>query len=145
MGGNKEWENRYNEVAGHPLTLRFIIEGENLPKDLRLCQPKLVNEDSKKIIQASVVNRCTELLTSYTIKWDFDGKVNGTKTIETCLASSMAETMSIDIPSDLEGYHHTLTLDVVSVNGEEDAIPENSHLVYEFIYSANHYPRTMVL
>lgn len=145
MGNSKEWENQYNDVIGHPLTLRFIIEGENLPKDLRLCQPKLVNEDSKNIIQASVVNRCTELLTSYTIKWDFDGKVNGTKTIETCLASSMAETMSIDIPSDLEGYHHTLTLDVVSVNGEEDAIQENSHLVYEFIYSANHYPRTMVL
>jgi thiol-disulfide isomerase/thioredoxin len=34
---------------------------------------------------------------------------------------------------------------VVSVNGIEDAIPANSHLVYEFTSSANHYPRKMVL
>ena len=145
MGGDKTWENRYNEETGHPLTLRFIIEGENLPKDLRLCQPKMVNEDSTNKIQVSVVNRCADLLTSYAIKWNFDGKVNGTKTIETCLASCLAETLEIDVPTELEGYHHTLTLDVVSVNGIEDAIPANSHLVYEFTSSANHYPRKMVL
>ena len=145
MDDKKQWVNQCNEFTGHPLTLRFIVEGENLPKDLRLCQPKLINDDLTNKIQVSVVNRCTELLTSYTVKWDYDGKVNGTKVIETCLASSLAESLEIIIPTDLEGYHHTLTLDVVSVNGVEDAIPANSHIVYEFKSPANHYPRKMVL
>lgn len=145
MENKKEWVNQYNETTGSPLTLRFIIEGENLPKDLRLCQPKVVNEDSSNKIQASVVNRCSDLLTSYTIKWDIDGKINSTKTIETSLASSLAETLSIDIPSELTGYYHTLTLDVLSVNGEDDEIPANSHIVYEFTTPGKQYPRTMVL
>ena len=126
----------------NPLTLRFIIEGEDLPKDVKLCYPKVNNGK----IEVLAVNRCTDLLTSYTVNWDFDGKVNGTKTIETRLASGLAETLAVDIPMGLTGYYNTLTIDVVSVNGEEDAIPANSHVVYDFKSSVDaHYPRTMVM
>ena len=145
MDDKKHWVNQYNAAIGHPLTLRFIIEGENMPKDICLCRPKLVNEDYTNKIQVSVINRCTELLTSYTVNWDFDGKVKGTKTIETRLASSLVEVINLELPSDLSGFQHTLTLDVISVNGEEDAIPANSHIVYAFTTHGTLFPRTMVL
>ena len=145
MDEKKIWYNQKHEHYGHPLTIRFTIEGENLPKDLRLCQVRLEDEKASSKVLLSVVNRCPDILTSYTVKWDIDGKINGTKTIETSLASSMAETLSIDIPSEITGYYHTLTLDVVSVNGVDDEIPANSHIVYEYKTSGKQYPRTMVL
>ena len=138
------WKNIYDyqpELC-HPLTLRFIIEGEDLPKDVRVCYPTINNGK----IEMAIVNRCTDVLTSYTVKWDLDGKINGTKTVETCLASGLADVLTIDIPSDFKGYQHTFTLDVISVNGEDDAVPANSHVVYDFKSSADtHYPRTMVM
>ena len=145
MGDYKEWENESSSATGYPLTLRFIIEGEDLPKDLRLCHARLDDENNPSKVLLSVVNRCPDILTSYSVKLDIDGKINGTKTIETSLASSMSETVNIDIPSEMAGYYHTLTIDVISVNGVEDEIPANSHIVYEFTTSPKHYPRTMVL
>ena len=142
------WKNLYEAQPElcHPLDLRFIIEGENLPKDVRLCYPTLDDEKTPTKIEMSFVNRCTDLLTSYTISWDFDGKIKGTKTIETCLAAGLADILSIDIPSDLQGYYHTFTVDVLKVNGEDDAIPANSHIVCDFKKgSVIHYSRTNVM
>ena len=143
MIDSKQWEHIPDFY--HPWPIRFIIEGENLPTDVRLCQSKVEYGDASVKFETHVVNRCSGALTSYTIKWDIDGKVNGIRTIETSLASNMSEPFVIDIPSDMPGYYHTLTLDVVSVNGEDDDIPANSHLVYEYTSSATYYPRTMVL
>lgn len=142
------WKNLYEAQPElcHPLDLRFIIEGENLPKDVRLCYPTLDDENNPTKIEMSFVNRCTDLLTSYTIRWDFDGKIKETKTIETCLATGLADKLSIDIPSDFQGYYHTFTIDVLKVNGEDDALPENSHIVYDFKKgNAIHYSRTNVM
>ena len=139
-----EWANSYESEpeACYPMTLRFIIEGEDLPKDVRLCYPKVNNGK----MEVKVANRCTELLTSYTVKWEFDGKVNGTKTIETQLASGLSETLAIEIPSELNGYQHTFTIDVINVNGEDDAIPANSHVTYySWSDAVTHYPRKMVM
>ena len=147
-GPNGIWENVYETQPGicHPLTLRFVIEGEDLPKDLRLCYPTLDDADNPTKISVNVANRCTDLLTSYTVKWDFDGKYKGSQTVDTKLASGLAETIEIDIPSELSGYQHTFTLDVVNVNGEDDAIPANSHLVYDFkTKAATHYSRKVVM
>lgn len=131
-----------NIPDSYPLTLRFIIEGEDLPKDVKLCYPK----ENEEKIEVFAVNGCTDLLTSYTISWDFDGKNKGSKTFDTRLASGLAEMFAIDIPSDLTGYYHTLTIDVMNVNGEDDAIPANSHLVYDFKTTAEkQYSRRMVL
>lgn len=143
-GTNGVWENSYESVRDicHPLTLRFVIEGEDFPKDIRLCYPKVNNEK----VEVMAVNRSTDLLTSYTVNWDFDGKIKGSKTIDTRLASGLAEMLDFDIPSELSGYQHTLTIDVISVNGEDDAIPANSHLAYYFTTDADtHYPRKIVM
>ena len=143
MVDNKQWEHIKDNT--HPWPIRFFIEGEDFPKDVRLCQSKMEYEESFLKLRTNVVNRCPEALTSYTIKWDVDGKVNGTKAIETSMASNMSEVLNLEIPSDLIGYYHTLTVDVTSVNGEEDGVPANSHLVYDFTSSETCYPRTIVL
>lgn len=145
---NGVWQNVYETQPDicHPLTLRFVIEGKDFPKDLRLCYPMLNDEKNPTKIAVKVVNRCTDLLTSYSVKWDLDGKYKGSKTIDTKLASGLAETIEIDIPSEMSGYQHTFTIDVVNVNGEEDAIPANSHLVYDFKTTATaHYSRKVVM
>ncbi len=117
----------------HPIAVRFVIEGEELPNDLKICNVLGKEKDGKQVLTATIVNRSPELVKTYCINWTIDGKETGTKTIETSLVPNGQEELILDLPSSITATRsHVIKFEVTAINGKEDGVPANSNIEYEF-------------
>ena len=117
----------------HPIAVRFVIEGEDFPNDLKICNVLGTEKDGKPVLTATIVNRSPELVRTYSINWTIDGEETGTKTVETCLIPNGHEEMILDLPSSVTATRsHVIKFEVTAINGKEDAVPANSNIDYDF-------------
>ena len=131
----------------HPIAVRFVIEGEDFPNDLRICNVLGTEKDGKPVLTTTIVNRSPELVKTYSINWTIDGKETGKKTIETSLLPNGHEEMILDLSSSiLSTRSHVIKFEVTAINGKEDGVPANSNIEYEFTLPATTtYPRRIVM
>ena len=131
----------------HPIAVRFVIEGEDFPNDLKICNVLGTEKDGKQVLTATIVNRSPELVKSYSVNWMIDGKETGTKTIETSLIPNGHEEMVLDLPSSVIATRsHIVKFEVTAINGKEDGVPANSNIEYEFTLPATTtYSRRIVM
>lgn len=152
----------------HPIPIRFIIAGDDLPYDILLEKVQLYSngmllntptgEDSKAVkvengtdegmilMTANVKSRTKEIIRSYTINWQIDGQQTGSKTITTSLPANTVEPISIEIPASLVNRDHVFTYSVTDINGHADAVAMNSSGSIAFRAQAKQYfPRKVVM
>ena len=104
----------------HPLPIRFAIEGENMLQGVVIRETYL--DLSKTSMQGLLRNRSLEVVNSCTVEWTVDG-TKATKTYETHLAPNGCETIAFELPESFkDGGYHEVTADVVSVNGNANAL-----------------------
>ena len=144
---NASWENvaALSVDYAHPTTIRFTIEGDAFPVDMTLSNVKKSVSTTSTAIEALVTNRNKDIVNSYEVHYIIDGLVEGSKLVSTSLGSGMFETVSLDIPSTLNNYHHQISLDITKVNGLSDEIPVNSTCKYDFSSAATHFSRRTVM
>ena len=117
----------------HPIAVRFVIEGEDFPNDLKICNVLGTEKDGKPVLTATVVNRSPELVKTYSINWTIDDKETGTKIIETSMIPNGHEEMILDLPSSITATRsHVIKFEVTAINGKEDGVPANSNIGFEF-------------
>lgn len=117
----------------HPIAVRFVIEGEDFPNDLKICNVLGTEKEGKPVLSATIVNRSPELVKTYSINWTIDGKEAGTKTIETTLLPNGQEELILDLPSSISSTRsHVVKFEVTAINGKEDGVPANSNIEYSF-------------
>ena len=131
----------------HPIALRFVITGDELPNDIWVKDASVKTlEKDKYQLQARVQNLSQETLKTYTLKWAIDGKDTGSQTIAANLMPNKAETVTVDITTVLEGRSHELVYSVSDVNNRLDAVAINSTGTLGFKTAANtFYPRRVVM
>ena len=130
-----KWWNQAERIPNwtHPIAVRFVIEGENFPNDLKICNVLGAEQDGKQVVKATIVNRSPELVKTYSINWTIDGKETGTKTVETSLIPNGHEGMILDLPSSVIATRsHVIKFEVTAINGKEDGVPANSNIEYSF-------------
>ncbi|MBQ8457693.1 MAG: C10 family peptidase [Prevotella sp.] len=130
-----KWWNQAERIPNwtHPIAVRFVIEGENFPNDLKICNVLGAEQDGKQVVKATIVNRSPELVKTYSINWTIDGKETGTKTVETSLIPNGHEEMILDLPSSVIATRsHVIKFEVTAINGKEDGVPANSNIEYSF-------------
>lgn len=97
-------------------------------------------------LQTVVTSRTPRTVNSYTIGWNIDGQPGGTTTIQTELLPNHSETITIDLPADIQGRTHDLSVDVESIDGEPDAVPaDNNAPITISIPASTRYPRKIVM
>ena len=117
-----KWDNLgKSRELGHPLPLRFTIEGNNVPQGAVIRELAVVEGDGLNI-QAVVRNRSLGIVQSYIVSWTTDEGQTGTQTIETCLLPNTAETITIPLPSSLATGHHAVTFDIPTLDGQANGL-----------------------
>lgn len=126
----------------HPLPIRFVIEGTDMPEGLVIRELGLNGIDdvasarnndaefqtsrrsSSGISLTGVIrNRSLDLVESYTIKYTIDAGEPQTKSVETIMAPNATENVSIELPASLnDGRNHTISTDVTLVNGANNGL-----------------------
>ena len=131
----------------HPIPVRFIITGNDMPADVLMRNISLTPIDkSNYTINAKVVNRTNTQLKNVTINWDFDGKNDGSKTFDLDIRPGHSEVLCFDINATLPSRNNNFNYSLSTVNGVADAIPTNSTGTVNFNLPANtYYPRTVVM
>ena len=144
-----EWVNVADDTKNycHPIPVRFVITGEDIPADLAI-KDISVNpvSGSSYQIQAKVQSRTPQTVGKYTLKWNFDGKDEGSKVIETSLGTNRLETVTIDVPVAFNDRNHNLNYSITDIDGTADALSLNSTGTLNFNTPAiTHYQRRIVM
>ena len=133
-----------DDYAKHALPIRAVIEGENLPTDIMIQNAEVTEANDK--IRLTLKSRAPKLVKQVTFDWDVDGKRKGQQTVETAMLANHTDTVYIDLPKDLSGRNHTVTLNGASIDGAPDEIPSNSEVVQTFVTSGStFFPRKVVM
>ena len=134
-----KWQKLGNKA--HPLPIRFVIEGADMPTGLAACELQIPKVDATsnaprkapqngQELQATIRNRSLERVTSYTVEWSIDGQKEGNKTIETTLLPNACETITVDLSATIQEGNHVVSLDVTSVNeGTNELYGKNSPVI----------------
>ena len=144
-----EWINIAEQDASsaHPIPVRFIITGNDMPSDavMKDVTLKPVNKTSYTVT-AKVHNRMMSDLKKVTVSWDFDGKNQGGKTIDVDVRPARSQSIKFDITTTLDGRNHDFHYTVTEVDGKADAVAANSSGTINFNTAANtYYPRQVVM
>ena len=137
-----------NEEFNHPIALRFIIKGGELPNDIAINEVTLTPapQKGKYTVLMKVLNRSTESVNKFSLNWDIDGNSTNNKLIETNIRANQRQTLSFDIQPNLEGRRHQFNYSVANVNGQTDAVVSNSTGSIAFNAAPNTvYPRKIVM
>ncbi len=125
-----------------PVCLRFLIEGENLPYDLHL---NGVKTEGRKLY-ATLFSRTPEYVSSFTLDWELENGEKECQVITDGLVPNGQGEYLINLPANLKGFNHDIKIEVSDINGQPDAIPENSNKLYNIELQPNiTYPRTAVM
>lgn len=126
----------------HPLPIRFVIEGTDMPEGLVIRELGLNGIDdvatarnidakfqtsrrssSSISLNGVIRNRSLDPVESYTIKYTIDAGEPQTKSIETIMVPNATENVSIELPASLnDGRNHTISTDVTLVNGANNGL-----------------------
>lgn len=126
MGGN--WANYAEIYAWKPVSVKFVIEGENFPTDMRLiadCDKK-TSKDNDIVVSGTVENFCPGNVSKYEIAYDIPGVASGSKEYTTNLAKNGTEDFRLTIPALGVAGVFDITIKVKSINGSDDMVPANS-------------------
>ena len=111
-----------------PITIRCIIEGDNLPQDMRLC--RMYVKDDK--LYANIGSRTPAYAESFTIEWELDGQPPVQQVVNDGVLPNAPTDVEIQLPESLSGYYHTIKAKITTIDGHEDAIPANSEYTLDF-------------
>ena len=137
-----------NETYNHPIALRFIISGEELPNDIAIndvtLKPAAVK--GKYTVQMKAVNRSKVTVRKLTVNWNVDGNSQGSKQMETAIRPKHQQDISFDIELTIEGRRHQFNYNITEVDGQADAVAVNSTGSVAFNATPNTvYPRRIVM
>ncbi|MDO5527338.1 MAG: Omp28-related outer membrane protein [Prevotella sp.] len=108
-------------------------------------EPKKASGANKQM-RVKLRNRAPKLVKSVTLDWEIDGNRKGQQTVETAMLTNHEDIVYIDIPNDIAGRNHTMTVSVYSIDGEPDAIPANSQIEENYsAASSTFFPRKIVM
>lgn len=108
-------------------------------------EPKKASGANKQM-RVKLRNRTPKLVKSVILDWEIDGKWKGQQPVETVMLINHEDVAYIDIPNDIVGRTHTMTVNVSSIDGEPDAIPANSSAEYTYLTPVStHFPRRIVM
>lgn len=117
-----KWDNLgKSRELGHPLPLRFTIEGNNVPQGAVIRELAVAEGDGLNI-QAVVRNRSLGIVQSYTVNWVADDGQTGSHTFETYMLPNTSETITIPLPTSLGTGYHTVTFDIPTLDGKENGL-----------------------
>lgn len=132
------------DYYNHPLPIRAVIEGDKLPTDIMITNAEATGKNNQ--ISLALRSRTPKLVKKVTFDWDIDGKRQGQQTVETAMLANHEDIVHIDLPTDLSGRHHTVTVSVASIDGVPDEIPANSRCVTAYTSSSTKFfPRKIVM
>lgn len=122
------WNNYALSQGWGALCVRFVIEGEDFPVDLKLSVDEIGAQPVGATVSVSgcVESMMLETVESYEIECSLNGVSVAHKVFNTSLATNEVEDFLFQIPSFTKAGVYNLTLSVASVNGVADAIPINS-------------------
>ena len=131
----------------HPIPLRFVISGNDMPEDAVLKDVVLKpNSKNNYSFTAKVINRSVGQLKKVTIEWDFDGTNKGSKALDIDIRPARSQTISFNIDATLEGRNHDFNYTITKVNNTADGVKANSTGTINFNTAANtYYPRRIVM
>lgn len=108
-------------------------------------EPKKASGANKQM-RVKLRNRAPKLVKSVTLDWEIDGNRKGQQTVETVMLTNHEDIAYIDIPNDIAGRNHIMTVSVSSIDGEPDAIPANSQIEESYsAASSTFFPRKIVM
>ena len=144
-----EWINvaEQNEQFAHPLPIRFVITGDDLPADVLLKDVAMTPIDKGHYtITAKAVNRLPRQLKSFTVDYDFNGSDKVSKSFDVDVRPGRVATISFDVQATLTNRNNDFNYAVTTANGQQDAIAANSTGAVNFNIPANtYYPRVVVM
>ncbi len=142
MGNDKpigKWESAQKTS---PVCLRFLIEGEDLPYDLHINGVRTEGNN----LYATIFSRTPDYVDSFTLNWELGNGEKGSQAITSDLVPNGQGEYTIDLPANLKGFNHNIQLEIASINGKPDAIPENSNKAYIIeLQPETTYPRVAVM
>lgn len=150
MNNGNGWEDLYytygNEASG--LAIKTIILGGSSVVDAKLTNikalPVAVGEDIT--ISGKIQNISTGDLEEYELSWSHDDDgLAGTKSFTQHLASGSSTDFSITIPGFATAKRHNVHLAVSKVNGQPDAIADNSTYDIPVVVTSHKFIRNVVL
>lgn len=99
-----------------------------------------------KQLRVKLRNRTPRIVKQVVLDWDIDGERKGQHTMETAMLTNHEDIAYIDIPNDVAGRNHTVTVSVSSIDGEPDAISANSCKEQNYsVASSTFFPRKIVM
>lgn len=136
----------------YPLFIRAIVKADTYPTDIVIATAKVVELDSvsdgfvNKQVRIKLKNRSPRLVKRVTLGWNVDGKKQGQQTFDVRLLTNHETIVYVNIPDGVIGRNHTMTINVVSIDGEADAIPSNSEAKVDYsVPPSTFYPRKTVM
>ena len=112
-GKNRDW--------GHPQSLRFTIEGDNVPQGAVIRELTVAESDGLNI-QAVVRNRSLDIVQSYTVSWSTDDGKEGSQSFDAYILPNTSETITIPLPNSLTSGHQAVTFDIPVLNGKTNEL-----------------------
>lgn len=134
----------------YPMPIRAIIQGETLPSDIAILKAEYNADEEKPLsesgkIKLNIRNRSPRLMKSTEIELCYDGKRNETATIVTSLPAHHSDVVEV-CPEELWFNTHFIDMDIVSIDGNQDAIQSNSKETITLLPTdIDHYPRVTVM
>lgn len=108
-----------------------VIEGQTVALKAKGVQQK-VKATAQSKLKVKLWNRSPKTVKQVVLDWNVDDKYQGQQTVETSLLMNHGEEVYIDVPYNISGSYHTMTVSVASVDGATDAIPANSTAVVTY-------------
>lgn len=117
-----KWDNlgKSREI-GHPLPLRFTIEGDNVPQGAVIRELSVIDGTNLNI-QAVVRNRSLDIVQSYTVSWSTGDGKEGSQLFDAYILPNTSETITISLPNSLRSGYHTVTFDIPNLNGKTNEL-----------------------
>ncbi|MBQ0057553.1 MAG: C10 family peptidase [Bacteroidales bacterium] len=128
--------------------IQAVISGGQRVNDVKLTELKAtpVSVGENITISGRIQNLGTSDIEEYEVSWthDDDG-LSGTKSVTTHIERQGSTTFSITVPGFETAKLHTVRIAITTVNGKEDAIPENSTFDVPVPVTFRNYIRKVVL
>lgn len=145
--GDSEWENYAEDKKYNALNISMRIEGADMPMDARIMNTETVTVKQNEPIKIScrLENLSTTAIKKFQIEYSIDG--NEAKTVDkTAYIGVNSNTkFTIDLPGYPSNGIHTVTVTLVSVNGEQDAYSGNNTVVAQIKVTDLFFKKRMVV
>lgn len=148
MNNGNGWEDMYYSYGSYASgnAIKAIIVGGVSVIDAKLndVTAKSVAVDENIVVNASVQNLSSVAIEEFDVNWSFDDGQSGTLHYDRHIEVSESARLEMILPAFSNAKLHNVHLDIAKVNGQEDAIPENSIIDLAVPVTAHRYVRRVV-